>query len=56
MEQVGQKGHVLFVNDSKATNFHATEAALLRFGAPVVLIAGGKSKGGDVAGFVKPIK
>jgi len=43
-------------DDSKATNFHATEAALLRFGAPVILIAGGKSKGGDVAGFVDRIK
>lgn len=42
-------------NDSKATNFHATEAAIARFGAPVILIAGGKSKGGDVAAFVQRI-
>ncbi len=42
-------------NDSKATNFHAVEAALSRFGSPVWLIAGGKSKGGDVAGFVRRI-
>jgi UDP-N-acetylmuramoylalanine--D-glutamate ligase len=39
-------------NDSKATNFHAVEAALGGFEAPVVLIAGGRSKGGDLAGFV----
>ena len=42
-------------NDSKATNFHATEAALARFGRAVVLIAGGKAKGGDVAAFVQRI-
>jgi UDP-N-acetylmuramoylalanine--D-glutamate ligase len=42
-------------NDSKATNFHAVEAALSRFAAPVWLIAGGKSKGGDLPGFVRRI-
>ena len=46
---------VTYWNDSKATNFHATEAALGRFTSPVVLIAGGKGKGGDVAGFVRRI-
>lgn len=43
---------ITYWNDSKATNFHAVEAALAGFAAPVVLIAGGKSKGGDLAGFV----
>ena len=42
-------------NDSKATNFHAAEAALAKFSTPVVLIAGGKGKGGDLAGFVHRI-
>ena len=46
---------ITFWNDSKATNFHAVEAALARFNTPVVLIAGGKSKGGDLAGFVHRI-
>ncbi len=46
---------VTYWNDSKATNFHAVEAALGRFSAPVHLIAGGKSKGGDLAGFVRRI-
>jgi UDP-N-acetylmuramoylalanine--D-glutamate ligase len=46
---------VEFWNDSKATNFHAVEAALARFAQPVVLIAGGKAKGGDIAGFVHRI-
>ena len=44
-----------FWYDSKATNFHAVEAALAGFAAPVVLIAGGKPKGGDLAGFVHRI-
>jgi UDP-N-acetylmuramoylalanine--D-glutamate ligase len=48
-------GGVTFWNDSKATNFHAVEAALAGFDAPVVLIAGGRSKGGDLAGFVHRI-
>ncbi len=46
---------VTYWNDSKATNFHAVEAALAGFAEPVVLIAGGKSKGGDLAGFVHRI-
>jgi UDP-N-acetylmuramoylalanine--D-glutamate ligase len=46
---------VTFWNDSKATNFHAVEAALAGFGKPVVLIAGGRSKGGDLAGFARRI-
>jgi UDP-N-acetylmuramoylalanine--D-glutamate ligase len=46
---------VTYWNDSKATNFHAVEAALAGFGRPVVLIAGGRSKGGDVAAFVRRI-
>ena len=55
LTQVGEQKGVSFWNDSKATNFHAVEAALTRFSAPVVLIAGGKAKGGDLAGFVHRI-
>src|SRR5208283_1996223 len=46
---------VTYWNDSKATNFHAVEAALAGFRGPVVLIAGGRSKGGDVGGFARRI-
>ena len=53
--KVGEHVGVTWWNDSKATNFHAVEAALRRFGAPVILIAGGKAKGGDIAGFVQRI-
>lgn len=55
MTRVAEIEGVTFWNDSKATNFHAVEAALARFEAPVVLIAGGKSKGGDLAAFVHRI-
>ena len=52
LARVEVKGGVTWWNDSKATNFHAVEAAVAGFGSPVILIAGGKSKGGDVAAFV----
>lgn len=52
---VAEIAGVTFWNDSKATNFHAVEAALAGFDAPVILIAGGRSKGGDIAAFVHRI-
>ncbi len=50
--KVGARRGVTFWNDSKATNFHAVEAALTTFPAPVLWIGGGKAKGGDLAAFV----
>ncbi|HVT72338.1 MAG TPA: cyanophycin synthetase, partial [Lacunisphaera sp.] len=44
---------VTWWNDSKATNFHAVEAALGTFPRPVLWIGGGRAKGGDMAGFVR---
>jgi UDP-N-acetylmuramoylalanine--D-glutamate ligase len=38
-------------NDSKATNFHAVHGALNRFARPVILIAGGRAKGGNIRSF-----
>jgi UDP-N-acetylmuramoylalanine--D-glutamate ligase len=55
LARVGEKRGVTFWNDSKATNFHAVEAALATFSAPVLWIGGGKAKGGDLAGFVRRI-
>ena len=55
LARVAEIDGVTFWNDSKATNFHAVEAALGRFSSPVRLIAGGKSKGGDIGGFVRRI-
>ena len=43
MEQVGRRGNVLFVNDSKGTNADAAAHALSSF-ADIFWIAGGKPK------------
>jgi UDP-N-acetylmuramoylalanine--D-glutamate ligase len=48
LEPVGSLGGVRAVDDSVATNTHATLAALRTFDAPVVLIAGGRNKGIDL--------
>ncbi len=52
LEPVGKVGGVLFVNDSKATTVQALEFALQSFQEPLVLIAGGKDKGGDFGALV----
>jgi UDP-N-acetylmuramoylalanine--D-glutamate ligase len=46
-EQVGRKGRVLFVNDSKATNAEAASRALVCF-SDIFWIAGGKPKSGGI--------
>ena len=47
MEQVGRKDHVLFVNDSKATNADASAPALSTF-PRIYWIAGGLPKEGGI--------
>ena len=47
MEQVGRKGRVLFVNDSKATNADASAPALSSF-PRIYWIAGGLAKEGGI--------
>jgi UDP-N-acetylmuramoylalanine--D-glutamate ligase len=47
MEEVGRRGTVLFVNDSKATNADSTAQALACFG-DIYWIAGGKPKTGGI--------
>src|SRR5438874_3469077 len=49
MEQVGRRGKVLFVNDSKGTNADAAAHALSSF-SDIFWIAGGKPKLGGIAG------
>jgi UDP-N-acetylmuramoylalanine--D-glutamate ligase len=49
MEQVGRRGNVLFVNDSKGTNADAAAHALSSF-ADIYWIAGGKPKAGGITG------
>jgi UDP-N-acetylmuramoylalanine--D-glutamate ligase len=58
MEQVGRKGRVLFVNDSKATNADSAAQALACFN-DMFWIAGGKPKTGGItslAGFFPRIR
>jgi UDP-N-acetylmuramoylalanine--D-glutamate ligase len=47
MELVAERGDVRFYNDSKATNVGSVVGSLTGFERKVVLIAGGKDKGGD---------
>jgi len=47
MEEVGRRGVVLFVNDSKATNADSAAQALACFG-DIFWIAGGKPKTGGI--------
>ncbi len=46
-EKVATIGGVLYLNDSKSTNLHSLESALMGQETPVVLIVGGKNKGLD---------
>jgi UDP-N-acetylmuramoylalanine--D-glutamate ligase len=52
MEQVGRRGSVLFVNDSKGTNADAAAHALSSFGE-IFWIAGGKPKAGGITGLTE---
>jgi len=54
MEWVGSWQGLHFVNDSAATNPFATQAALAQSPGPVVLIAGGVTKGNDLTPLVGP--
>jgi len=47
LEQVGSIRGVNFYNDSKATNVDAASRSIISFDRPVILIAGGRHKGGD---------
>jgi UDP-N-acetylmuramoylalanine--D-glutamate ligase len=48
MEEVGRRGRVVFVNDSKATNADSTDKALASFDR-IFWILGGKAKEGGIA-------
>ncbi len=52
LERVAEKKGVLFVNDSKCTTVEALRVALeslIDAGRPILLLAGGKFKGGDLS-------
>ncbi len=54
MSLVGSRDGIRWINDSKATNVGAMAAALASCDSPVVLIAGGRDKGGDFS-VVRPL-
>ena len=57
-ELVAERAGVKWINDSKATNVGATEAALRGLGSqgPIILIAGGEAKGADFTSLVEPAR
>jgi len=56
MEWVAEIDGVRFVNDSKATNLDAARQAIETFGPGVVVILGGRFKGGDWATLRAPLQ
>ena len=56
LEPVTDIGGVRFVNDSKATNIEAALRAIQSFGPGLVVILGGKFKGGDFANLRDALK
>ncbi len=56
LEYVCEHGGVTYFDDSKGTNVGATMMALGSFDMPVVLIAGGQSKGADLSPLVPMVR
>jgi len=56
LESVATIKGVEYINDSKGTNPDASIKALEAYDRPIILIAGGKSKGSDFVPFAKLIK
>jgi UDP-N-acetylmuramoylalanine--D-glutamate ligase len=55
LEPVAEIGGVRFVNDSKATNIAAARRAIESFGEGVIVIMGGRFKGGEFADLAEPL-
>lgn len=55
LEAAGDIRGVHFVNDSKATNVDSVNFALQSMAAPIILIMGGRDKGGDFTTLAGPI-
>jgi UDP-N-acetylmuramoylalanine--D-glutamate ligase len=56
MEGAGSVGHVEFINDSKATNVDAALKSITSIEADLVVILGGKDKGGDFSVLLEPLR
>ena len=55
LERVTQIAGVQFVNDSKATNIESARRAVESFGEGLVVILGGRFKGGDFGDLAAPL-
>jgi len=55
-EKFYEKDGIVFFDDSKATNVDATKRAIQSLDKKIVLIAGGRDKGGDYLSVLKEIK
>lgn len=56
MESVGTIHNVEFINDSKATNVDAALKSITSLPGPMIVILGGKDKGGDFRMLSQPIR
>ena len=56
LEKFFEDDGVSFIDDSKATNIDATKRALQSLDKKIILIAGGRDKGGDYSSVVQQIK
>lgn len=56
LEVVGQKGGVLWVNDSKATNVESARVAIEAMERPTVLLMGGRHKGEPYTSLADPVR
>ena len=56
LELVGRIGGVTFYNDSKATNVDAALSSIKSFDKPIILIAGGRHKGGEYLPLVNAVR
>lgn len=56
LEKIAEFNGRIFINDSKATNYLATMKAIESLSPPVILIAGGRDKGGDFTPLAKLIQ
>ncbi len=56
MEAAGRVGRVEFINDSKATNIDAALKSVASIDGDLVVILGGKDKGGDFRALLEPLR
>ena len=56
LERIHEQAGVTWFNDSKATNYDASEVALRALPGPLVVLAGGQSKVGDAAGWLTQLQ